>query len=117
VAGDEADPAVPRSRGRQPRLGANDGDHGQALLELRAQCRQRSGSGRVAGDHERLGAPLEQDGGELAREPKQLLGRAVPVREAGGVPEIEEVLMGERHEALVQDREAADARIEDGDWQ
>jgi hypothetical protein len=33
----------------------------------------------------------------------------------GAVAEIDKVLLGQRNEAFVQDREPADARIEDGD--
>ena len=40
-----------------------------------------------------------------------------PYGKARGVPEVEEVLMRKRHEALVQDGEPADAGVEDGDGQ
>ena len=40
---------------------------------------------------------------------------ALPVREARGVREVHEVLVRELHEQLVQDRQAADAGVEDPD--
>src|SRR3712207_8169294 len=65
-----------------------------------------SGRRRVARDDEQLGAPLEQDAGELACEAEQLVRGAVAVREPSGVPEIEEILVRKRHEALVKDRKS-----------
>ena len=56
-----------------------------------------------------------EDARQLGGERAQLGGRAVAVREAGGVAEVQEVLVRQRHEALVQDGEAADSGVEDGD--
>jgi hypothetical protein len=115
--GDEPDPPVPRGRRGQPRLGRDDPNDRHAALEFLAERGQRRGRGRVACDHEQLRAPVEQDAGQLAPEAKQLLGRAVAVREARGVPEIEKVLVRKRHEALVQHGEPADPGVEDGNGQ
>ena len=54
---------------------------------------------------------------KLASEREQLIGRAIPVRKACGVAEVDVVLMGQRHEALVQDGQATDPGVEDGDGQ
>jgi hypothetical protein len=45
----------------------------------------------------------------------QLLLGAGAVGKAGGVAEVEEVLLGQRDEELVQDGEPAYAGVEDGD--
>ncbi len=97
--------------------GPNDRDHGNDALELVAERRQRRRGRRVAGDDEQLGAPVEQDAGELAGELGELRRGAVAVGEARGVAEVEEVLVGKRHEALVQNGEPADAGVENGDGQ
>ena len=58
---------------------------------------------------------VEQMIGDLDREPLQLLLRAVAVREARGVAEVQVVLGRQRDEQLVQHGQAADARVEHGD--
>ena len=52
-------------------------------------------------------------GADLAREAADLLERPRPVRQARVVAEVDEVLVRHRHEALVEDGQAADARVED----
>ena len=59
----------------------------------------------------------EQRLGELDREGPELGGGAVAVREARGVPEVDEVLVRKPYEALVEDGEAADPGVEHGDRQ
>ena len=49
------------------------------------------------------------------REAAHLGERPRPVRQAGTVAEVDEVLVRERDEALVQHRQAADARVEHAD--
>ena len=49
------------------------------------------------------------------REPAQLLERPRAVREARAVAEVDEVLVRQGHQALVQHRQAADARVEHAD--
>ena len=76
---------------------------------------QRRRRRRVAGDDEQLRVAREQRLGDLEREALELLGRAVAVREARRVAEVEEVLVRELDEQLVQHREPADAGVEDRD--
>ena len=45
----------------------------------------------------------------------QLVERAVAVREARGVPQVEEVLVRDLHEAFVQHGQPADAGVEERD--
>src|SRR3954468_16497571 len=53
--------------------------------------------------------------GDLQREALELVGLAHAVRKPPGVPEVDEVLVGQRDQQLVQDRQPADARVEDAD--
>ena len=59
--------------------------------------------------------PLEVDA-DLVREPAHLVAAPRPVGEPCMVAEVDEVLVRHRHEALVQDGQAADAGVEDADW-
>src|SRR6266568_8867225 len=46
----------------------------------------------------------------------QLIQRPRPIRQPGVVAQVDEVLVGHRHEALVQDGEPAHAGVEDPHW-
>ena len=52
---------------------------------------------------------------DLVREAADLVERARPVRQARVVAEVDEVLVRQRHEALVEDGEPADSRVEHAD--
>ena len=54
-------------------------------------------------------------GADLVREPGDLRERPRPVRQARAVAQVDEVLVRHRHETLVQDGQAAHARVEDAD--
>ena len=100
------------------RLGPHDAEHVDAERRLHhpaPQRGQRRGGRRVAGDDEQLRAAREELLGDLQREGLELGPRALAVGEARGVAQVEEVLVGQRDEQLVQDGEAADAGVEDGD--
>ncbi len=49
-------------------------------------------------------------------EAANLVVRARPVGTTGTVAEVDEVLVRQGNEALVQDRQASRARVEDPDW-
>ena len=115
--GDQADPAVARGRGGQARLGAH---HARPPAPAaRAPRAARAAPPRWRSCRRRRAAwPRARAGCRRARaRTRQLVRRAVAVGKAGGVPEVEEVLVRKRHEALVQDGEPADAGVEDGDGQ
>ena len=85
-------------------------------VSTRCWSQGRHGGGRrVAGHQDQLHAlPVEppRDG---ERPAAQLVGLLLAVREEGRVTEVDEVLGGQRGEALVEDREPSDARVEDPD--
>ena len=110
---EQADPAVARRLDGRVRLGRDHADHRQRqlLLELRQRRRRRG----VAGDEDQLDALALHERGDLAGEAADLVERARPVRQARVVAEVDEVLVRHRHETLVQDGQAADARVEDAD--
>jgi hypothetical protein len=93
------------------RLGRDHADdrHLQPLLELR----QRSRGSRVAGRHDELDPLRLEVARDLARIAADLVERPRPVGEPGEVTEVEEILVRHRHQALVQNREPARARVED----
>jgi hypothetical protein len=95
------------------RLRRDHADHGHAELGL--ELGERGRRGRVARDDDELHALRLEEGADLAREAPQLRERARPVRETGAVAEVDEVLVRQRDEALVQDGEAAHARVEHPD--
>ncbi len=76
---------------------------------------ERRRTRRVARDDDQLGALPEEVIGDLDREPLELLLRALAVREASRIAEVEVILGRQRHEQLVQHGEPADAGIEYGD--
>ena len=79
------------------------------------QLRQAGGGGRVAGDEDELDVlPLEV-APDLQGKSADVVQRTRAVRQAGVVAEVDEILVRHRHQALVEDREPARARVEDTD--
>ena len=76
---------------------------------------QRGRGGGVARDDDQLHAEGLEVAGDLEREAADLGQRPRPVRQARVVAEVDEVLVRHRHQALVQDGEAAHAGVEDAD--
>ena len=110
---EQADPAVARRLHGRVRLRRDHADDRHA--QLRLQLRQRGRRRRVAGDDDELDALRLEEGADLAREAAHLRERTRPVRQPGAVAEIDEVLVRQGDEALVQHRQAADARVEHSD--
>ena len=110
---EEADAAIARREHGGVRLGGEHADHRDGQLSLKIGKRRRGR--RVAGRHDKLHALRLQIARDLAREPTDLLERARAVGQARAVTEVDEVLVRKRDEALVQDGEAAHARVEDTD--
>ena len=71
----------------------------------------------VAGDHQQLRAVVEEHLGDPADPLAQHLGVAGPVGEHRGVAEVDEVLLGQGDQALVEDGQPADPRVEHRDRQ
>ena len=110
---EQADAAVACRLHGRVRLGddhRHDG-HLQLLLEIRERDRGR----RVARDDDHLHPQAFEVEADLVREPLHLVARPRAVREARMVAEIDEILVRHRHEALVQNGEAPDSRVEDAD--
>ncbi len=110
---EDADAPVPRGLHRSVRLGGEHADHRH--LEPLLQLRQGRRRGRVAGRDDQLDARVLEIGRDLVREAADLVPRAGAVRTARPVPEVEEVLVGQRDEAFVEDGEAPGAGVEDAD--
>jgi len=119
-----------RRRGKQPDapglggrrglhgLRAHDPEHVDAQRRLHhppPQRGHRRRRRRVARDDEQLRAARQERLGDPDGERLELLATARAVRKARRVAEVQEVLVRKRHEQLVQDREAADAGVEDAD--
>ena len=113
-----ADPARVGDRRGDLGLGLDHPDHLHPGLGAERPRRLEAGpGGGVAGDHDQLRAAVEQVRG-VALDALAQLGLALrPVREARIVAEVDVVLLGQRHQALVQHGEPADAGVEDGDRQ
>ncbi len=114
----QPDASGARQRDGAQRLGAHDAEDVDAERRLHhapLQGRQRGGGRRVARDDQQLHAPPQELLGDLGREAHELVLGALAVGEAGGVPQIQEVLARERDEQLVQDRQTADAGVEHPD--
>ena len=88
-----------------------DDRHGQLFLQLL----ERGGGRGVARDEDELHVLLLEIGADLAREAADLLERPRPVGQACVVAEIDEVLVRHGHQALVEDGQASDSRVEDAD--
>ncbi len=110
---EQADPAVPRGLDGGVRLRRDHAD--DRHRELFLQPRQRSRCRRVAGDEDELHVLPREVRPDLAREAADLLERPRPVRQARVVAEVDEVLVRHRDEALVEDGQAADSRVENSD--
>jgi hypothetical protein len=109
--GQDADPAVARGGHGVHGARAHDADdvHAEGGLHHPALQRGQGGGGRgVAGDDQELGAAAQQRLADLQGEGLELGRGAVPVREPRGVGEVDEVLVGQLHEQVVQDGQAAD---------
>ena len=89
---------------------AHDGD-----IEILLQLGQRSRRRRVARIDDELDALALQIGPDLTRELPNLAQRPRPVRQTRVVAEVDKVLVRHGHEALVQDGQAAHARVEHAD--
>jgi hypothetical protein len=87
----------------------------RAIGQARAQVGEGRRGGRVARHHEQLDVARQQQAGDLGGEAAKLLLGALAVGEAGGVAQVEEVLLGQPHQQLVQDGQASDARVEHAD--
>ncbi len=84
-------------------------------MEL-AELVQRRGGGGVAGDDEQLRSLRSRaDPQARARTPATRPERASPYGKRARVAEVDEVLVRQRDEALVQDREPTEARVENRD--
>ena len=110
---EQADPPVARRLHGRVRLGRDHADDRDAQLGL--ELRQGGGGGRVARDHDELDALRLEERADLAGEAADLVERPRPVREPRSVAEIDEILVRQRHEALVQHCQAAHARVEHAD--
>ncbi len=113
---DHADASRRRDAERRVDAGLDDAeDRDAASSPLALEIVERPARRGVASDDERLDAPTPEVAGHPARIPHHGLGRPSPVRHARGVPEVDEVLGGEPFSQGFEDREPADARVEDGD--
>ena len=89
---------------------ADDRDVQRPLEVGQAGCGRR-----VAGDDHELDALLLEMAPHLEREAAHLCKRAGAVRQPGVVAEVHRILVRQRDEQLVEDGEAAHARVEDAD--
>ena len=105
-----ADVSVLGERGGDLRLGVDHGDDLDARLgrDLPGDLLARRG-GRVAGDHQQLRAAVEEEAAHLLDMRSQLLDGPGAVGKSRIVTEIQVILLGQRDEAFVKHREAADA--------
>ncbi len=83
--------------------------------ELPLEVGQRRRSRRVARGDDELDPLSLEVARDLGREATDLVERTRPVREPRAVPEVHEVLVRERDEALVEDGQAAHAGVEHAD--
>ena len=113
LGGEQADPAVAGGADGGGRLGRDHADDRDAERGL--ERRQRGRGGGVAGDDDQLHALALEVGGDLVGEPRDLGERPRAVGEPRVVAEVDEVLVRHRDQALVENREAADAGVEDTD--
>jgi len=102
--------ATVASVARSPILHSEHG-YRETALELR----QRSRGGGVAGSHDELDALAFEKVCDLESEATDLGERPRPVRQAGAVAQVDEVLVRQGHQALVQDGEPTDTGVEYAD--
>ena len=98
-------------------LGTDHRDHRHTIRERAPERRQCGGRGGVARDDQELGALVDEPCSELERKGLELGLRAVAVGEPRRVAQVDVVLVRQRHQALVEHGESADAGIEDGNWE
>ena len=92
------------------------GDHPDDRdVELLLQLRQRRRGRRVAGVDDELHSLALEIRPDLPRELADLRERPRPIGEPCVVSEVDEILVGHRDEAFVQDGQAAHARVEYAD--
>ena len=102
---EQADPAVARGSHRRGGLGCDHTDHRNRERGLQPGERRR-GRG-IAGDDDQLDVLRLQVAADLVGEAPDLRQRPRAVGEARMVAEVDEVLVGQGHEALVQHGESA----------
>ena len=113
-----ADPARVGDRRGDLGLGLDHRDHlDPALAGHLARGLEPGAGGRVAGDHDQLRPPVEQEAGVALDALAQLVRCLRPVGKARVVAEVDVVLLGQRDQELVQHGEPADPGVEDGDRQ
>src|SRR3989475_176955 len=106
----QSDAPVARRLHGRVRFRSDDPD--DRNVELLLQLRQRRRGRGVAGVDDELHALALQVGADLAREPLHFVQRARPVGQTRVVTQVDEILVRHRDEALVQDGQAAHARVE-----
>ena len=116
--GEDPDPVGIADRGGDLGLGLDHRQHLDAMLRRHGSDDvPTSGGRRVACHHEQLRTPVEQEPHQLLDPRPQPLAGLVAVREPRRVAEIEVVLLRQGDQQLVEDRQAADPRIEHRDRQ
>ncbi len=113
LGGEKPDAAIPRGEHGRVRFRGEHTDHRNRELTL--EIGKRGSSRRVARRDDQLDALILEIARDLARKAADLVEWARAVGKPRAVAEVHEVLVGKRDEALVQDGEAAHARVEDAD--
>ena len=108
-----ADRSAPAPLDRCARARLDHADHRNR--ELFAKRRQRCRRGGVAGDDQHLDATPEKMVRCLQRIPRHDGGRFRPVRNARGVAEVDQRLIGKRPRNLPEDRQSAHSGVEHSD--
>src|SRR3989442_2927560 len=102
-----------RRRDGRTRARLDHADDGHRRLFLERAERMRGA--RVARDHHGLHAAPQEIREDLGAVAPDRVRRLRPIRDAGGVPEVDHRLFGQALEQRARDGEAADARIEDAE--
>src|SRR5664279_1033493 len=111
--GDHAHPACPRGERRGLGPGPDDPQHGDVVPA--PVLAERDGSGRVAGDDQRLDVPVDEAIEALDRIAAHLGIGPRPVWGPGVVAEVGQALLGRPPQDLAEDGQAAHAGVEDTD--
>mmetsp|Transcript_42342 Transcript_42342/g.99586 ORF Transcript_42342/g.99586 Transcript_42342/m.99586 type:complete len:322 (-) Transcript_42342:397-1362(-) len=106
---------APIVRRRDSGLDAGLGAHEQPIRPSSPQRLDGMGCRRVAGDHDQVGAALDQMLADREAPGADVLGAAVAVGSVGGVRQVAQAGGGEQRAKFAQHREAADAGIENAD--
>ena len=110
---DDADAAVAGGGDRAAHRGQDHLDDGHVVaLAGIAQARRRR---RVAGDHQRLDAAVDQVVADGQRVRADLGNGERTVGAVGGVADVDDVLVGQLVDDRARDRQSADAGVEDPD--